>query len=183
MPNSQQPPVSPFPSEAFKEVPTKKVGFVALLGRPNSGKSTFLNTLLEEKVSIVSPRPQTTQKTVRGIYNSPSAQIVFLDLAGIHTVYDEFNRAVNTHALKSLKSADVVVRFVDSFREYGEEDARIDEIVRTLKKPIVTVLSRADLCTDREALLERFPSGLFLSSRNKDGFSEVIAAAAQYLPV
>lgn len=80
--------------------PITRCGYVALIGRPNSGKSTFLNTLIEEDVSAVSNLPQMTQKIIRGIYSTETTQIVFLDTPGLHESTKEMNVAINDSALK-----------------------------------------------------------------------------------
>jgi len=99
-------------------IPEKKVGYVALIGRPNSGKSTFINTLIHEKISAVSSKPQTTQKTIKGIYNDEDSQIIFFDTPGIHESKEAMNIIINAQAINSLKDADIVVRFIDISRPY-----------------------------------------------------------------
>ena len=118
---------------------------MALVGRPNAGKSSFLNALLDEKVSGVSNKPQTTQKIIKGIYTDADAQIIFLDTPGIHDGTSEWNRAVNANALKSFQDADCVVRFLDSTRPYGQEDEQIDTLLSAIKKPILRVFTKKDL--------------------------------------
>lgn len=102
-----------------------KVGYVAILGRPNAGKSTFINALIGEKVSAISPRPQTTQRSVTAIYTdiSKDLQIIFLDTPGIHEVEKNsqkttpnINERINAEAFASLREADLVLRLIDPTR-------------------------------------------------------------------
>lgn len=122
-----------------------KVGYVALVGRPNSGKSTFLNALIDEKVGIVSDRPQTTRKSVRGIYTDEVRQIVFFDTPGIHESKEDFNVRINSVATRAIADADAVLRFVDASRPYGAEESKIDELVESSRKPTVRAYSKWDV--------------------------------------
>lgn len=100
-----------------QDMKEKKVGYVAVVGRPNAGKSTFLNALLDEKVSITSHVPQTTRKKVLGIFNDDDSQIIFLDTPGIHKSEKVLNQTINAEAFGSLKSANLVLYFIDGSRE------------------------------------------------------------------
>lgn len=117
-------------SQFIKPTIEKKVGYVALIGRPNSGKSTFINALIDEKVSAVSSKPQTTQKTIRGIYNDIDSQIIFFDTPGIHESKEDLNIIINSQAETSLNDADVIVRFIDLSRQRGEEEEKIGELLK-----------------------------------------------------
>jgi len=87
----------------------KKVGYVAIVGRPNVGKSTFINTLIGEKVAIVSNIPQTTRNKILAVYNDDDAQVVFLDTPGIHKSTKTFNEHINSQATGTLEEADLVL--------------------------------------------------------------------------
>lgn len=117
-------------SQFIKPTIEKKVGYVALIGRPNSGKSTFINALIDEKISAVSNKPQTTQKTIRGIYNDTDSQIIFFDTPGIHESKEDLNIIINSQAETSLNDADVIVRFIDLSRQRGEEEEKIGELLK-----------------------------------------------------
>jgi GTPase len=133
-----------------------KTWYVAIIGRPNAGKSTFLNALIWEKVSAISPRPQTTQRSIPGIYTDEEkgVQIVFLDTPGIHHYGKEqfgsekshdIHERINSEAFASLYEADVIVRLLDPTRAYGAEDERIDTLLQNITTPIIRVETKQDL--------------------------------------
>src|SRR5688572_20475278 len=130
-----------------------RCGFAAIVGRPNVGKSTLLNALLRRKISIVSPKPQTTRHRILGILTRPEDQIVFVDTPGIHSgARRAMNRHMNRAALASLQDADVNLFVVESMR-WTEEDQRVlDELVKQ-GKPIVLVLNKVDKVFPKERLL------------------------------
>ena len=86
-----------------------KSGFVSLIGRPNTGKSTLLNSIIKEKVAIISSKPQTTRNLVEGIYNEEDTQIVFVDTPGIHKPVDKLGVALNSQAYYSINDVDIVI--------------------------------------------------------------------------
>ncbi|HQB60935.1 MAG TPA: 50S ribosome-binding GTPase, partial [Spirochaetota bacterium] len=100
----------------------KKTGFVALIGRPSSGKSTLLNKLCGYKASIVSKHPQTTRFLVKGIYNDDSSQIIFIDSPGFHNFNSNLNRGLSNLAVRNTENADVILYVVDTTREFGREE-------------------------------------------------------------
>jgi GTP-binding protein Era len=120
-------------------------GFVALLGRPNAGKSSLLNALVGTKISIISPIPQTTRHQIRGILNLKNAQIVFVDTPGIHSFNDTLSRHLNTVAKKSLEGIDLVIYVVDASRAPGKEEERLTHILAGQKQNIIMVLNKIDL--------------------------------------
>lgn len=130
-----------------------RAGFVALVGRPNVGKSTLLNALIGQKVSIVSPKPQTTRHRIAGILTRPGWQAVFLDTPGINTrKASGLNRAMNRAALGSLAEADLLCMVVDATRWTDEDDAVLER-VRESGTPTVLVLNKADQIRPRQRLL------------------------------
>lgn len=139
------------PAEAAP--PGYRCGFAALVGRPNAGKSTLLNALLKHKVSIVSPKPQTTRHRILGILTGGAAQIVFVDTPGIHTQERRMmNRYMNRSALASLADADVNLFVVEAL-QWDEDDQRVlDALVRG-GKPIVTLVNKVDKIQPKERLL------------------------------
>jgi len=123
-----------------------KAGVVALLGRPNAGKSTLLNALLKHKVSITSPKPQTTQFSIQAVYEDERGQIVFIDTPGIFAKTDNPKASdINLTAEHSLKEGiDVVVYVVDRTRERGVEENRVLGIVRKVDAPKILVINKVD---------------------------------------
>ena len=119
-----------------------RCGFVALAGRPNAGKSTLLNRLVGERVSIVSQKPQTTRAELRGVVTRPDAQIVFVDTPGIHKPRSDFGRRLNACAAESLHGADVACLVIDASAPVGTGD---EFIARTLPSDSVVVVTKSDL--------------------------------------
>lgn len=156
----------------------KKVWYVALIGRPNSGKSTFINALIDEKVSAVSSKPQTTQKNIKGIYNDDDSQIIFFDTPGIHESKEDLNIIINAQASGALEDADIIVRFIDISRQRGQEEEKISELLKWIKKPVILVYSKCDLRHATEARKD----AICISSRNKNGFAELLATIKKSLP-
>ena len=118
---------------------------MAIIGRPNTGKSTFLNAFLDAKVSIISPKPQTTWRTIKGIYTESRGQIIFLDAPGMHQSEEAVNVAINDRAKRSAQEADVILHFIDSSRNIGEEDELVRIFVGTLLKPVIRVYTKSDV--------------------------------------
>ena len=130
-----------------------RCGFAAIVGRPNVGKSTLLNALLHRKVSIVSPKPQTTRHRILGILTRPEDQIIFVDTPGIHSgARRAMNRHMNRAALASLQDADVNLFVVEALI-WTDEDQRVLDTLRQQQRPIICVLSKVDKVTPRERLL------------------------------
>ena len=130
------------------EVPENgKTGFVALLGRPNTGKSTLLNTLLGCHLAAVSNKPQTTRKRMLGIYNDADSQILFLDAPGVHCAKIAIDEAMAQSVDRVLEDADLVICLLDPTREPGEEDHMAAELAGLCGKPTLLVLNKTDLAT------------------------------------
>ena len=134
----------------------KKSGFVAIVGRPNVGKSTLLNALLGEKVSIISPKPQTTRWQVLGIKTTDDAQIIYIDTPGMHQEEKRaMNRYMNRVANAALHEVDVVVFLVEAMAWY-EDDALVLKnlaVLQDLKKPVILAINKIDLIKDKALLL------------------------------
>jgi GTP-binding protein Era len=124
---------------------------VACIGRPNVGKSTLLNRLLGEKLAIVSSKPQTTSRRLRGILNAPEGQIVIVDTPGIHAGEKAINRSLVREARRGLEGADAVLAVTDPFaaKHAGEEELML-ETVRAAGLPAVLALNKADLVPEAE---------------------------------
>ncbi|OQY36394.1 MAG: GTPase Era [Spirochaetaceae bacterium 4572_7] len=123
-----------------------KSGFIAIIGRPSSGKSTLLNTICGYKISITASSPQTTRNKIRGIYtDKEKGQLVFLDTPGYHISDKKFNTYMMNAVHSSISEADVVMYVVDSTRPLGKEEQEIIELVNNSGKPLVLVLNKNDL--------------------------------------
>jgi len=120
-------------------------GYISIIGRPNVGKSTLLNSLLGEKVAIVSPRPQTTRNRITGIKTTPHAQIVFLDTPGIHHAQSLMNRRMVEVALQTLHEVDGVLWLLDARERIGAQNERIAELLRGVRTPVFVLLNKIDL--------------------------------------
>ncbi|HET9694577.1 MAG TPA: GTPase Era [Steroidobacteraceae bacterium] len=140
------------PTPAADE-PLPRCGFAALAGRPNVGKSTLLNALLGRKVSIVSPKPQTTRTRIHGVLNRPGMQITFVDLPGIHAKQTRaMNRYMNRTAISSLTDVDLNLFVVEALR-WTDEDERVLEALKQAGLPIVLLINKVDRAHPRERLL------------------------------
>jgi len=130
-----------------------RAGFAALIGRPNVGKSTLLNALIGSKVSIVTPKPQTTRHRVLGLVNLPDAQIAFVDTPGLHRQEGRaLNRAMNRAAAAAAMDADVILFVVEALR-FGDEDELALERARAASRPVIAVVNKVDRVQPRERLL------------------------------
>ena len=125
--------------------PEFKSGFVAIIGRPNVGKSTLMNELIGQKVAITSPVAQTTRNRLRGILTTPTAQIIFVDTPGIHKPHHELGRVIVQNAISAINNVDVVLFVVDSSQPAGGGDRYIVELLQKSSTPIIYGLNKTDL--------------------------------------
>jgi GTP-binding protein Era len=126
------------------DAPTIKAGFVALVGKPNVGKSTLLNGMLGHKVAIVSPKPQTTRLPLRGILNRPDAQVIFVDTPGIHDPRTKLGSFMVDQARRAIPDADVICFVVDISMLPSRLDQRIAGLIRRARAPRLLVLNKVD---------------------------------------
>lgn len=172
-------------------------GNVVLAGRPNVGKSSLINKLLDYKVSIVSEKPQTTRNVIRCVYNGDGFQIVFTDTPGIHLPKHKLGRALVDAALESLEEADLVCYVVEAEdRTIGPEDEEIIAVLRTVRTPLLLVVNKCDVVLERkgggEAALAavrslyeaRLPlcGAVFVSARMGKGLDALVGAIRPHLP-
>ena len=122
-----------------------KSGFVAIFGKPNVGKSTIMNTLLQQKVSIVSPKAQTTRSAIKGIYNDQDSQIVFIDTPGIQRDPNKMGAFMNKLAYQALQEVDAIVLVIDVSKAVYESDESVTSLQHTTKVPLIVVLNKIDL--------------------------------------
>ncbi|MFQ5900766.1 MAG: GTPase Era [Thermodesulfobacteriota bacterium] len=130
-----------------------KSGFVSIIGAPNVGKSTLLNLVLGEKISIVSDKPQTTRNRITGIKNLKDAQIVFLDTPGIHQDKKRLNRIMVRNALTTLKEVDIIIFMVEANRPFTRDEKLIIPPLESLKLPVLLVINKVDLVEDKASLM------------------------------
>jgi len=122
-----------------------KSGFISILGRPNVGKSTFFNTVLGDKISIVTNKPQTTRNRISGIKNFPDAQMIFLDTPGIHKPKNPLNRAIVKAAQETIGNADILLMLVEANSDVRQHDLLVTESLRSVKVPVFLVINKIDL--------------------------------------
>jgi GTP-binding protein Era len=168
-----------------------RCGIAALVGRPNVGKSTLLNALLGSKVSIVSPKPQTTRTRIHGVLTRPGLQIIFADLPGIHTKQPRaINRYMNRTALSSLADSDVNLFVIEALRWTDEDERALGEL-RQAGRPIVLVINKVDRAKPKERLLPfideivrkaEFAEVVPLSALKRNNLERLPDVIARYLP-
>ena len=166
-------------------------GFVAVVGRPNVGKSTLINGLVGQKVSIATPRPQTTRHRVLGIVRHADAEMVFIDTPGIHRRAGKaLNRSLNRTALAALEEGDAVLWMLEATR-FTDDDERVGEALARTTRPVVIVLNKVDLVRNKDLLLpqmaelaERIDAAAIvpLSARRDNDFAQLLDALAALLP-
>jgi GTP-binding protein Era len=127
-------------------------GYIAIIGRPNVGKSTLLNKILGEKVAIVSPKPQTTRNRITGIRSTEASQIIFLDTPGIHQGHSLMNRRMMDTALQTLDEVNGVLWLVDAHEKLKQEEERIAETLRGVDTPVLILLNKIDLVSKGKLL-------------------------------
>lgn len=149
-----------------------KSGSVSIVGKPNVGKSTLINTLLNRKVSIVSPRPAITRIRVLGIYNSQEGQIAILDTPGFEDVRNELGRTMQKTIINSVEEADIVIPVIE-YRGWQTEDERIMEMIKKFNKKAILVINKVDLLHHKETLLP-----LIKESKERYEFVDIVPVSA-----
>ena len=161
-----------------------KSGFVSLIGRPNVGKSTLLNSIVGKKVAITSDKPQTTRNIIQGIYNEEDTQIVFVDTPGIHKPNHKLGKYLNKQAYYSIDDVDIVLMLVDASQPLGPGDKFIIERLQNVDKPVILIINKIDKLT-RDELMEKI-----VEYKDLYDFKEIIPVSAlkkkkvlkEYLP-
>ncbi|MBR4745648.1 MAG: GTPase Era [Clostridia bacterium] len=165
-----------------------KSGFVAILGEPNVGKSTLINTLIKEKVAIVSPKPQTTRDKIIGVYNDQDSQIVFIDTPGMHTSKNKLDEFMSKSIDSAKRGVDVILLVIDGSRKITSSDI---EIIKTYdKQKVILVVNKIDLSSFEELYpkLEQFNDLknivdiVPLSAKRGDNIQVLIDIIKKYLP-
>jgi GTP-binding protein Era len=171
--------------------PIHRSGYVAVIGRPNAGKSTLIDKLIGEKAAIVSDRPQTTRSKILCILSLPEAQLIFLDTPGLHKPMDRLGMHMVKAAEDSLKEVDAVLYVVDATEKRGKGEQYILERLKAVSVPVILVLNKIDCLPDKERLLPRmdafrraypFHSIHTLSALNDTDFSELLKDVISVMP-
>jgi len=157
----------------------KKVWYVAIIGRPNAWKSTFVNSLIWEKISITTNVPQTTRKRVLAIYNDEESQIIFFDTPWIHKSEKKFNEEINNVAISSFKDAEVILYFIDSSREWWKEEEYIRQILEMVNKPVIKVYTKTDL--KPKINIPSWDNIVKISSVTQEWFDKLLEKVKSYL--
>ncbi len=166
-----------------------KSGFVSLVGRPNAGKSTLLNSIIGKKVAITSNKPQTTRNNIQGIYHEEDTQIVFVDTPGIHKPNHKLGSYLNKQAYYSATDVDVILFLIDASKEFGRGDEFVLNKIKEVKKPIILVVNKIDKLTNEEILTKineykeiyEFADIVPVSALKKNNTKELIKTIKQYL--
>jgi GTP-binding protein Era len=167
-----------------------KSGFVAIVGRPNAGKSTLINALVGEKVSIVTPVPQTTRNRILGIANRPGAQIVFMDTPGIHKPLSRLNQQMMTFVRQALEERDLAILIVDASAKFGKGDAFALQLLKEYAPKSILALNKIDVIhkprllplIDQYSKLHNFEEVFPISALHGDGLEELLQAVIKLLP-
>ncbi len=167
-----------------------KSGFVSIVGRPNVGKSTLLNTLLERKLAITSNVSGTTRNIIQGIYNDDDSQIIFIDTPGIHKPVNKLGSVMNNQAYHMMDEVDIILFLVDVTKKYGKGDSFVLDKIKGLNKPIFLILNKVDLI-NKEELFKiiddyskeyNFDEIIPISSIKNDNIDDLINTIKKYLP-
>ena len=166
-----------------------KSGFVAIVGAPNVGKSTLLNSLLGQKVAITTPKPQTTRRQIRGILTGENFQIVFIDTPGIHESPKLLNRVLLEEAEKALEDVDLILFLVDVTKRSRRGEFAIIELIKKARRPVILVLNKIDkvakdnLLPMIEELRDMYPFEAIIpiSAKYGDGVEELLIEILKHL--
>lgn len=148
-----------------------KVGVVSIVGRPNAGKSTLINSIIKEKVAITSNKPQTTRNNIRGIYNDEDSQIVFIDTPGVHKPVNKLGKFLNNEAYASLES-DIVLFLIDSSVPFGKGDEFVLDKIKETDSKVFLLLNKVDKIKKDELY------NLIMNYKDKYNFDEIIPVSA-----
>lgn len=169
---------------------TYKSGFVAIVGRPNVGKSTLLNDLIGYKLAITSDTAQTTRNMIRGIAHYDDAQIIFVDTPGIHKPKHKLGDYMNDSAYVALEGVDVILMLINGEESFGKGDEFVLERLKQLGTPIIAVLNKIDKFSKSKMIerlmvleaMDAFSEIVPIAAKTGDNVTELLAVIKQYLP-
>ncbi len=167
-----------------------KSGFVSIIGRPNVGKSTLLNSIIGKHIAITSNKPQTTRNLIQGIYNDDDAQIIFVDTPGIHKPNHKLGKYLNRQAYYSIDDVDVILFMADASEDMGPGDKYIIDHLKEVDKPVILLLNKVDIVNKLNLLpkieayknLFDFKEIIPISGLTKDNMEVLIKVLKGYLP-
>lgn len=136
-----------------KQSKNLKVGYAALIGRPNVGKSTLLNKILGEKVAIISDKPQTTRTSILGIKTTARGQIIFVDNPGIHKPLHKLNRRMMNFVDSALETSDVICLLIDATLRFGHGDEYVLDFLKRVSTPVILLINKVDIIKKEKILL------------------------------
>lgn len=165
-------------------------GFAALVGRPNVGKSTLMNALLGEKISIVSAHAQTTRNKITGVWNGDNSQVVFLDTPGMHKPQSKLGEAIRQSTMDALDKVDMIVFLCACNDPLGAGDRYILSLLKDRKVPVILALSKTDLISKEEVLkkivqyskIYPFAEIIPLSAKTGENLDELMKCVVKYMP-
>ena len=166
-----------------------KAGFVAIIGKPNVGKSTLLNALVRRKIAIATPKPQTTRDNIRGILTLDDAQIIFIDTPGIHKGKQKLNQAMVQRAYDAVADVDLLLVLVDASKGINRADLAIIDSIKESKKPKFLIVNKVDKINKGDLLeflmdvdTEMFDEIIPVSALQSRNIDELIETIKKYLP-
>jgi GTPase len=173
-----------------EQTETVRTGFVALVGPPNSGKSTLLNSLLEQKISIVSAKPQTTRNRILGILNGPDYQVILVDTPGLHQNSRPLNTEMVRIALETLTEVDVILFIIDATMSLPGKEQAATRYLEGTSRPAILLLNKIDLLAKEKLLpvlaayekLHPFSAIVPISARTGDGLDRLLPEVLRHLP-
>ena len=165
-------------------------GFVSLIGRPNTGKSTLINALVGYKIAITSNKAQTTRNNIQGIYNDDDAQIVFVDTPGIHKPKDKLGQRLNDDAYFSIDDVDIILFLIDVTMPFGKGDNFVLDRIKEANKPVFLILNKVDKINNEKLIelinkykdLYDFKEIIPISALKEKNLKELIKTLKEYLP-
>lgn len=173
-----------------------KTGFIGIIGRPNVGKSTFLNALLGEKIAITSSKPQTTLNRITGIYtdldydDGDGLQMIFLDTPGIHKPHNKLGTAINETAVNTFKGVDVILLMIDGTRKFSNPDKNIVNMLKDVDTPKILAVNKMDEMSPEDYLqlyntyeaMNLFDDIYGVSSKKGTNVDEIKTRLSEYMP-